>query len=186
LVTIFERNEHIILPHIWPTSYSSQDADGNPETQWFIGLIFPKAENLNVDLSYEIGSFTEQVKAQAMNLTMWKDGMELEAKYVRKKDLVKCLPLSVLGGGGKKKRKNTSAVMEGGKKARMNTTDEGSGSLLAESDVSMNSINSMNSFSTSQDSSTLLEDSITEGENGSPPAPAATAPPVRTGEVLSV
>jgi len=113
-----------------------------------------------------------------MSLTMWKEGMDLEAKYVRKKDLVKCLPASVLGG--RKKRKNPNAVTEGGKRARMNTTDEGSGSgsLLAESDVSMNS------FSTSQDSSTLLEDSITEVENGSPVA--TTAPPVRTGEVLTV
>lgn len=124
LVVTLERNPHIELPHIWPTSYPSISAEGKPVTQWFIGLIFSKVENLNVDLTYDILTFTETgklnkfqmqynlcpqfnhiiifflyvilVKNQAVHLNLWKDGMELEAKYVRRKELNQYLPQSIL------------------------------------------------------------------------------------------
>jgi hypothetical protein len=37
------------------------------------------------------------VKNQAGNIGVWKEGMELEAKYVRRKELIHFLPAEVLG-----------------------------------------------------------------------------------------
>jgi poly(A) polymerase len=62
LVTILERNQHIELPHIWPSSYPTIDSEGRPVTHWFIGLIFSRVENLNVDLTYDILTFTDRGK----------------------------------------------------------------------------------------------------------------------------
>lgn len=59
LVAILERNQHIQLPHIWPKTYPSVTPEGRPVTQWFIGLIFSKVDNLNVDLTYDIHGFTD-------------------------------------------------------------------------------------------------------------------------------
>jgi hypothetical protein len=36
------------------------------------------------------------VKNDALNLNLWKDGMELEAKYVRRKELSQYLPPGIL------------------------------------------------------------------------------------------
>jgi len=105
-----------VLPHIWPTSYPPVQKPGQETrncTQWFIGLIFAKSANLNVDLTFDIHTFTESVKRQASNLNLLKDGMDLDAKYVRKKDLSSFLPPEVIGKkkdeeGGKKRKKSTS------------------------------------------------------------------------------
>jgi len=37
------------------------------------------------------------VKRQAENINLWKEGMELEAKYVRKKDLTNFVSQEVIG-----------------------------------------------------------------------------------------
>ncbi|XP_021947220.1 poly(A) polymerase type 3 isoform X2 [Folsomia candida] len=184
LVVTLERNPHIELPHIWPTSYPSISAEGKPVTQWFIGLIFSKVENLNVDLTYDILTFTETVKNQAVHLNLWKDGMELEAKYVRRKELNQYLPQSILkkkkeGEEGQRKRKKSTSVSEDAKRQRLN--DDANASGVQDSDTSM-------SFSQEKETETsaLLEDSIAEAENGnhtaSPPSTAATVR--KNGEVI--
>lgn len=70
---------------------------------WFIGLDFLKSENLNVDLTYDIQSFTETVNRQAMNIKMFKDGMKIEARHVKRKQLHQYLSPSLL----KRERKNS-------------------------------------------------------------------------------
>lgn len=47
-------------------------------SMWFIGLMFEKTENLNVDLTYDIQNFTESVLSQAVNIHILKDSMKIE------------------------------------------------------------------------------------------------------------
>lgn len=57
-----ERNQHIVLAHVNSECYNGSppapDAPTTPTSMWFIGLVFRKSENLNVDLTYDIQSFT--------------------------------------------------------------------------------------------------------------------------------
>uniref|UniRef100_A0A8D3D4Y8 polynucleotide adenylyltransferase n=1 Tax=Scophthalmus maximus TaxID=52904 RepID=A0A8D3D4Y8_SCOMX len=73
-------------------------------SMWFIGIIFKKVENaesVNIDLTYDIQSFTDTVYRQANNINMLKDGMKIEATHVKKKQLHQYLPPEVVQ---KKKR----------------------------------------------------------------------------------
>jgi len=63
LIVSLERNEHISLAHIWPTSYAAVNPEPNRVcTQWFIGLQFYKSKDLNIDLTHDISTFTENGK----------------------------------------------------------------------------------------------------------------------------
>jgi poly(A) polymerase len=70
---------------------------------WFIGLEFAKTENLNVNLTYDIQSFTETVQNHALNINMLKEGMKLEARHVKRKQLYQYLSPSLL----KRERKSS-------------------------------------------------------------------------------
>ena len=87
---------------------------------WFIGLVFKKTENLNIDLTLDIQSFTGQgmrpisylvicqrllnalysflntVHRQAASSKMLKEGMRIDAKHVRRKQLSSYLAPGVL------------------------------------------------------------------------------------------
>lgn len=94
-----ERNQHIVLAHINPESYNQLETgkDLNMQcTMWFIGLEFAKTENLNVDLTYDIMAFTENVNRHAVNIKMLKEGMKVEAKHVKRKHLSHYLSPSLL------------------------------------------------------------------------------------------
>ncbi|KPJ04415.1 Poly(A) polymerase gamma [Papilio xuthus] len=64
-------------------------------SMWFIGLVFEKT-NVNVDLTYDISSFTKAVHYQAENTNMLRDGMSIEARHVRRKQLHQYLSPSLL------------------------------------------------------------------------------------------
>ncbi|XP_076751014.1 poly(A) polymerase hiiragi isoform X3 [Xylocopa sonorina] len=88
LIGTLERNPHITLAHVNPEAFPPLEPE--PEghcSMWFIGLLFAKSENLNVDLTYDIKSFVDSIQRQAEQLNMLKDGMWIEAKHVKKKDL---------------------------------------------------------------------------------------------------
>lgn len=70
---------------------------------WFIGLEFAKTENLNVDLTYDIMAFTENVNRHGVNIKMLKEGMKVEAKHVKRRHLSRYLSPSLL----KRERKTT-------------------------------------------------------------------------------
>ncbi|KAJ0004900.1 hypothetical protein NQD34_011114 [Periophthalmus magnuspinnatus] len=73
-------------------------------SMWFIGILFKKVENaesVNIDLTYDIQSFTDTVYRQANNINMLKDGMKIEATHVKKKQLHQYLPPELIQ---KKKR----------------------------------------------------------------------------------
>uniref|UniRef100_A0A3P8ULG5 polynucleotide adenylyltransferase n=1 Tax=Cynoglossus semilaevis TaxID=244447 RepID=A0A3P8ULG5_CYNSE len=102
LVGNLERNEYITLAHVNPQSFPGSKENRNENdfvSMWFIGIIFKKVENaesVNIDLTYDIQSFTDTVYRQANNINMLKDGMRIEATHVRKKQLHQYLPPEVV------------------------------------------------------------------------------------------
>ena len=50
-------------------------------SMWFIGLVFEKT-NVNVDLTYDISSFTKTVHYHAENTNMLREGMTIEVSFV--------------------------------------------------------------------------------------------------------
>ncbi|XP_017773319.1 PREDICTED: poly(A) polymerase type 3 [Nicrophorus vespilloides] len=126
LIGTLERNPHIMLVHINPESFShleSQSDSNNTCSLWFIGLDFAKTENLNVDLTFDIQQFTENVNRHAINIKMLKEGMKLEARHVKRKQLSQYLSPSIL----KRERKTSSnASVKNGSESRKRTSDGGS------------------------------------------------------------
>ncbi|CAN9499575.1 unnamed protein product [Ophioblennius macclurei] len=98
LVGNLERNEYITLAHVNPQSFPGSKENRNENdfvSMWFIGIIFKKMENaesVNIDLTYDIQSFTDTVYRQANNINMLKDGMKIEATHVKRKQLHQYLP----------------------------------------------------------------------------------------------
>nr|CAD7586327.1 unnamed protein product [Timema genevievae] len=104
LIGNLERNQHITLAHVNPECFPPLEPESDKFcTMWFIGLVFAKTENLNVDLTYDIQSFTDSVHRQAALIKMLKDGMKIEARHVKRKQLHNYLPLPII-----KKEKKTS------------------------------------------------------------------------------
>ncbi|XP_001620975.3 poly(A) polymerase type 3 isoform X1 [Nematostella vectensis] len=96
LISYLENNEYIKLAHVNPKSYGPLDSEGEKHvTRWFIGLMFEKLENVNINLTYEIQMFKNKVHAQAVKIMMFKEGMVTEAKHVRRKQLNQFLPPGV-------------------------------------------------------------------------------------------
>lgn len=55
-----ERNPHITLAHVNPEVFLPLEPEPDRHcSMWFIGLLFAKTENLNIDLTYDIKSFVE-------------------------------------------------------------------------------------------------------------------------------
>ncbi|XP_075212061.1 poly(A) polymerase hiiragi isoform X2 [Lycorma delicatula] len=114
LIGNLERNQHIVLAHVNPECFQGppppppppsscdqntppvQPQANTPCSMWFIGLVFAKTENLNVDLTYDIQSFTNSVHRQALQIKMLKEGMKIEARHVRRKQLSSYLPAHLL------------------------------------------------------------------------------------------
>lgn len=100
LIMTLERNMHIKLAHVNPECFNglppAPDMPSTPASMWFIGLVFAKSKNLNVDLTYDIQSFTKAVHRQAAQIKMIKEGMKIEARHVRRKQLSAYLPPHLL------------------------------------------------------------------------------------------
>uniref|UniRef100_A0A182PCV2 Poly(A) polymerase n=1 Tax=Anopheles epiroticus TaxID=199890 RepID=A0A182PCV2_9DIPT len=108
LIQNLERNQHINLAHVNPKCYEQHEqnsattlngADGKPTafcSLWFIGLEFERTENLNVDLTESIQNFTDSVHKHAVHIKLLKDGMKIEARHVRRKQLAQYLDPNLL------------------------------------------------------------------------------------------
>lgn len=111
LVGNLERNQYISLAHVNPKCFdrakqqqingSITDATDKLVTapfcsMWFIGMEFKKTENLNVDLTESIQNFTNLVHKHATSISLQKDGMEIEARHVRRKQLSMYLDKEIL------------------------------------------------------------------------------------------
>ncbi|KAF7989314.1 hypothetical protein HCN44_007988 [Aphidius gifuensis] len=105
LIVTLERNQHINLAHVNPEGFQPMSPEpGRLCSMWFIGLQFAKSENLNIDLTYDIKSFVETIERHAEQISMLKEGMWIEAKHVKRKDLNQFLSPKLL----KKERKLSS------------------------------------------------------------------------------
>lgn len=65
-------------------------------SMWFIGLEFERTENLKVDLTDSIQLFTNSVNNHAVSIKLLKEGMEIEARHVRRKCLTQYLDKDML------------------------------------------------------------------------------------------
>lgn len=121
LVGNLERNQHISLAHVNPkcfdrtkqTSVNGSIADATDKlitapfcSMWFIGMEFKKTENLNVDLTESIQNFTNLVHKHATTISLQKEGMEIEVRHVRRKQLNTYLDKDILN----RERKSLDSV----------------------------------------------------------------------------
>lgn len=79
---------------------------------WFIGMEFKKTENLNVDLTESIQNFTNLVHKHATTISLQKEGMEIEVRHVRRKQLTTYLEKDTLN----RERKSMDSATAGNKK----------------------------------------------------------------------
>lgn len=112
LVGNLERNVYIKLAHVNPEAFKPLHNGITHMCQWFIGLNFNKYEIMNVDLTYDIQTFTDVVHKQASQIKLYKEGMKVEIKHVKRKQLDQYLPKEVLNRGklNKERRKTTSSL----------------------------------------------------------------------------
>lgn len=124
LIATLEHNPYIKLAHINPESFSQLETQREPNTHcsmWFIGLEFNYRENLNVDLTSDIKKFTETVNKHALNINLFKDGMKLEARHVKRKQL----PMYLSAGLLKRERKYSTSKSNGSNDTRKRQSGEG-------------------------------------------------------------
>ncbi|NXU85948.1 PAPOG polymerase, partial [Xiphorhynchus elegans] len=116
LVGNLERNEFITIAHVQPQSFPGNEnlyEQSGYVSMWFLGLVFKKvesAEKTNVDLTHGIQSFTDTVYRQASALNILKEGMKIEATYVKRKQLHYFLPAETLQ---KRKKQRVSDISQG-------------------------------------------------------------------------
>ncbi|XP_022230285.2 poly(A) polymerase beta [Drosophila obscura] len=135
LIGNLERNPHIALAHVNPKGFelkkgesanNSQNNSGNEDdlkqpppnqatltsapfcSMWFIGLEFERSENLNVDLTESIQNFTEHVIMHGVNIKMLKEGMAIDARHVKRKQLTLYLDADFLKRERKSMESHTS------------------------------------------------------------------------------
>ncbi|KAB7506668.1 hypothetical protein Anas_08806, partial [Armadillidium nasatum] len=84
LIVSLEYNHAIKTIHINPTSFTTQDEEyvNKPHAAWFIGIEFKKSENINIDLTNDINKFVEFVYVKSTYNKAYKDGMEVNCKYL--------------------------------------------------------------------------------------------------------
>lgn len=160
LTTKLENTQFVLLAHVQPKSFPALEPDkAAPTTRWFIGLQFEKRENVNIDLTGAIQAFTDTVHAQAQAAKMFKEGMRIEAKHVKKKQLSEYLPSSVL----KQKKRSSVAPSEAKKEGAVGVTAKAD----SKGDVSLNSTLSASDLSLDVTAETINDsaDWISSGEN---------------------
>uniref|UniRef100_A0A4W5N710 Poly(A) polymerase n=1 Tax=Hucho hucho TaxID=62062 RepID=A0A4W5N710_9TELE len=164
LVGNLEKNEFITLAHVNPQSFPGPKESREKEevsTMWVIGVIFKKmeaSENLNVDLTIDIQSFTDTVYRQAMNSKMFEADMKIQAMHVKRRQLHQLLPNLVMP----KRRKHSTEGLR-----QMNDS-----SL----DLSLDSDNSMSVPSPTAVPATVpMLTPVKSGPLGPPPSPIAAA-----------
>ncbi|XP_063997992.1 poly(A) polymerase alpha isoform X1 [Pogoniulus pusillus] len=165
LVGNLEKNEFITLAHVNPQSFPAPKENPDKEeyrTMWVIGLVFKKtenSENLSVDLTYDIQSFTDTVYRQAINSKMFEMDMKIAARHVKRRQLHQLLPNHVLQ---KKKKHSTEGI-------RLTALNDSS------LDLSMDSDNSTSVPSPTSAMKTSPLNSSGSSQGRSSPAPAVTA-----------
>ncbi|XP_038114885.1 poly(A) polymerase type 3 [Culex quinquefasciatus] len=204
LIQNLERNLHINLAHVNPKCFEQQEqnqkddgGEGGKTTLcslWFIGLEFERSENLNVDLTESIQNFTDAVHKHAVHIKVLKDGMKIEARHVRRKQLNQYLDPNLL----KRERKNSDSGLgstvlntSGGAAAGNNTSGSGttlrkrqSSEALQAAVASKKGRNDSFDHSLSNSSSSQQSSISTTTPAAPAPTPSAEAPANGDGEAV--
>lgn len=203
LIQNLERNLHINLAHVNPKCFEQQEqnqkddgGEGGKTTLcslWFIGLEFERSENLNVDLTESIQNFTDAVHKHAVHIKVLKDGMKIEARHVRRKQLNQYLDPNLL----KRERKNSdsglgsTALNTSGGAAAGNNTSGGttlrkrqSSEALQAAVASKKGRNDSFDHSLSNSSSSQQSSISTTTTTAPAPTPSAEAPANGDGEAV--
>ncbi|KAK3873200.1 hypothetical protein Pcinc_021769 [Petrolisthes cinctipes] len=98
LISSLEHNPAIKTVHINPATFTCCDPEyaQTPHSSWFLGVEFNKSENINIDLTNDINKFVEVVYKQSTYNKAYKEGMEVNCKYVKRKQLGQYLTQEVL------------------------------------------------------------------------------------------
>ncbi|XP_046576505.1 poly(A) polymerase gamma-like [Haliotis rubra] len=117
LVGNLERNPFIKLAHIMPESFGPlNETEGKFMCKWFIGLVFNNTPSANIDLTFDIQSFSDVVHKQAIHLKLFKDDMKLEVTYekfsnlVCRKQLEQYVAKEIIERAGKIARKDKKVI----------------------------------------------------------------------------
>ncbi|GFR57852.1 poly(A) polymerase gamma [Elysia marginata] len=166
LVGNLERNPNIKLAHIMPTAYGPiNESDGQYMCKWFIGLIFEIADQsgANVDLTYDIQSFSDIVHQQAIKLNLYKEGMKVEIQYVKRKNLDQFVPRQILGQSRPRKRLDSGRHSSGN--SRRQSQDKGpTAATAAIGQASTSSPSHSTQSSQAADASAALAKTVTTSE----------------------
>ncbi|XP_076057041.1 poly(A) polymerase hiiragi isoform X2 [Oratosquilla oratoria] len=169
LISGLEQNGAVKTIHINPTAFTTLDPEyqNKAHSAWFIGVEFKKSESTpNIDLTQEINKFVEVVYKQSNYNKAYKEGMEVNCKYVKKKQLSSFLSQETLdyykpkGEDGQPralstKRKSdcnldTSATdMTDTKKLKVDSSDDHSVKSQANGDDSMSNMSFDEGYSNS-------------------------------------
>ncbi|XP_048736454.1 poly(A) polymerase type 3-like isoform X4 [Ostrea edulis] len=182
LVGNLERNPCIKLAHVNPTPLGPlNESDGKHLCRWFIGLTFVKIENQNqnVDLTFDIQSFTNTVHKHAYHINLMKDGMKVEIKHVKRKQLDLYVPQKVL----LQSKKAAVAQEHRASFGSTTKTEAVQGLHHSRSDTELIRSNSM-SFDLSEDVSQDAESSRDSVKSGT--CPTSTNKEVINGDVRKV
>uniref|UniRef100_A0A6B2EHX4 Poly(A) polymerase n=1 Tax=Phlebotomus kandelakii TaxID=1109342 RepID=A0A6B2EHX4_9DIPT len=108
LILNLERNAYISHAQVNPKCFDQVPSKTSSPfcSMWFIGLEFQRTENLNVDLTESIQTFTDHIHKHGLNIKMLKEGMKIEARHVRKKQLNQYLDPEFL----RRERKHTEMM----------------------------------------------------------------------------
>lgn len=142
----------------------------NACAMWFIGLVFDKT-NVNIDLTYDISSFTKAVHYQAENSNMLREGMTIEARHVRRKELHQYLSAPLLkrertASGAKRKLEAPTARPPGKKSKRLSESSTDDVSCLSYNEDS----NSSNIYEVNIQNGTASNQSSQEQADRNKPA----------------
>lgn len=93
LVNDLERNEFILIAHVNTEAVElPPEPEGNSPrfiSRWFLGLSFYRTEvQPNINLTADIQKFTDLVHQQSMSQGTYKNDMRVEARYVKRKNLI--------------------------------------------------------------------------------------------------
>ncbi|XP_050405293.1 poly(A) polymerase type 3 isoform X1 [Patella vulgata] len=128
LVGNLERNLFIKLAHIMPESFGPfNESEGKYMCKWFIGLLFIDTKSANIDLTFDIQSFSDIVHKTAIHINLLKEDMKVEISYVRRKQLDQFVPQDVITRGRKieKKKENSKVNSSSTSNLRRESTEKG-------------------------------------------------------------
>ncbi|XP_069117159.1 poly(A) polymerase beta-like isoform X1 [Argopecten irradians] len=141
LVGNLERNPFIKIAHVMPASLGPlTESEGQYMCKWFIGLTFNEVKNQNIDLTYDIQTFTSTVHRQAVHIKLMKDDMKIEIKHVKRKQLVQYVPNDLLQRGKStdvKKKDGRSSIGGSGKPNDLSQGDQSQGLTHSKSDTEL-------------------------------------------------